>query len=264
MAKSIPWTRDDRARHGPAPENRAIGPPHRDNERASHRLRGCGRPWNHCGSAAASSDGRRCPSWSARRRAAREGEHPEGVHGRRGFTLETGLSDATDEEAQMKRLIVASAAKSWRSSTTRSGAGSVLDLLLTDRLTRRDDDDAPAAWQTSCASAGRRSRGSGAREDVCAGHPTAIGLHGTGPRHEQGKPMTAIEGATVKLDLLLSHSSVCRNGSAPPGACGRLAGPAAARSTGSSARMGRQEHCREVLAGIHQPMRPIVLEASRC
>ena len=42
--------------------------------------------------------------------------------GAAGFTPDSGLADATDEEAQIKRSMVAPLARSSRSSTTRSGS----------------------------------------------------------------------------------------------------------------------------------------------
>jgi DeoR/GlpR family transcriptional regulator of sugar metabolism len=66
--------------------------------------------------------------------------------GAAGFTLETGLSDATDEEAQMKRLIVASASEVVALvDHTKWGRAAFSTFCPTDRLTAVvTDDDAPA------------------------------------------------------------------------------------------------------------------------
>jgi DeoR family transcriptional regulator of aga operon/DeoR family fructose operon transcriptional repressor len=66
--------------------------------------------------------------------------------GAAGFTLETGLSDATDEEAQMKRLIVASASEVvGLVDHTKWGRAAFSTFCPSDRLTAIvTDDDAPA------------------------------------------------------------------------------------------------------------------------
>jgi DeoR/GlpR family transcriptional regulator of sugar metabolism len=66
--------------------------------------------------------------------------------GAAGFTLETGLSDATDEEAQIKRLIVSAASEVVALvDHTKWGRAAFATFCPTDRLTAVvTDEDAPA------------------------------------------------------------------------------------------------------------------------
>lgn len=70
--------------------------------------------------------------------------------GAAGFTLDTGLSDATDEEAQMKRLIVASASEVVALvDHTKWGRAAFSTFCPTDRLTAVvTDEDAPDGMTT--------------------------------------------------------------------------------------------------------------------
>jgi DeoR/GlpR family transcriptional regulator of sugar metabolism len=70
--------------------------------------------------------------------------------GASGFTLETGLSDATDEEAQIKRLMVASASEVIALiDHTKWGRAAFATFCPTDRLTAVVTDDAAPAGMTN-------------------------------------------------------------------------------------------------------------------
>lgn len=102
--------------------------------------------------------------------------------GAAGFTLETGLSDATDEEAQIKRLIVAAASEVVALvDHTKWGRAAFATFVPTDRLTAVvTDGDAPPEMVAALRQRGVRVHVAQGTEQSPARHPDLSDTAGKG------------------------------------------------------------------------------------